>query len=183
MAEAVTAGVAASEVLRARFRTQVARYRELVAHSVDTGGMLSEGEVAELVELCEALKLPPDRFEQDRGELVGLRQVEVRLAEVNAKNATRVADVPALEAEITRLSAEFGRIRSEAESRCGALEKQMAELRREIRKEERRHREPTDRWEREIMERHEANPVMFQRDVEPGEWASLLRPRKRTIRN
>ena len=171
-----------AERMRARFRTQVARYRELVARGVDTGGVLGEAEVAELVQLCDALNLPSERFQEDCGELLGLRDVEARLAEVQARNATPVADVPALEAELAKASAECAGIRSEAELRTRALEKQMADLRREITKEVRRYREPTDRWEREIMERLEANPVLFRREVEPGEWAAVLRPRKRMIR-
>ena len=182
MSESMAAGVAATDVLRIRFRKQVARYRELVARAVDTGGILSDADMAALVELCDALVLPPDRFEHDREELSELRNVEAKLAAVQVKNATVVADVPALEKEIAKLAKEAARIRDEADVKCQAIQAKAAELRREIHKEERRYREPTHRWEREIIERRDANPVLFQRDVEPGEWGQLLKPRKRTIR-
>lgn len=182
MAEIPAAGVSVVDVLRNRFRDQLAKYRALVDRAVDRGGVLSEAEAAELVSVCEALTLPPDRFEQDRNDVIRLRSLEARLDETRTRNATPIADVPRLEAEIAELAKERMRIRDEADTKCKALEEQAAVRRREIRKEERRYREPTDRMEREVLEIRDYNPVLFRREPEPSEWANMLLPRRRTIR-
>ena len=182
MSKSMMASVSAADVLRGRFREQVAKYRALVARSVDAGGVLSEVETSELVDLCDALKLPAERFEQDCVDLAGMRSAESRLQAVYERNAATVADVPKLEAELAALSAEFQQVRMTADAKCRALEAEMAEKRREMRKETTRYRESPDRLQREVMERREVNPVLFQAAVEPAEWPKLLEPRKRIIR-
>lgn len=182
MSASVSAGVSAVEVLRRRFRDQLAAYRTLVDRAVDHGGALSESDAAELVSVCDALSLPPARFAQDCSDVMQLRSLEARLDETRTRNATPIADVPRLEAEIAELSKERMRIRDEADTKCKALDEQAAARRREIRKEEQRFREPTDRIEREVIEIRDYNPVLFRREPEPSEWANMLLPRKRTIR-
>lgn len=144
------------------FANDLAAYRAGVQAMAESGGTLPEAQANELIEVCQRLGIAASRLSNDAAVFITRRNINDRIAAVQARNEARRKPLPQLEQAMQEASAEFVRVKGECDQKMRAVEKRATETRRAY---DTVANKPDERWDREqgeMLELQNRNPHLFR---------------------
>ncbi len=145
----------------ASFQRNMTEYRRLVAKMADTGGALPQGEADELIRICEALAIPPEQLSEDAAAIVSTRSLEQGIADIQRRNAERVAPLHDLKRKWDEAQKRYSEIQEQFEPKLKAANDERNAARREYESVLNARMESADRLERQVMDAHAWRPHLF----------------------
>jgi len=150
-----------AEIAEAAFQRNTATYRKLVAAMAESGGTLPPAEADELVRVCEALGIPPERLGDDAAKVSIMHQLTAEVEAVHQRNAERKRPLPGLESEYRAAQEEWRRVHEECESRLAAAQRDLTQKRIAYEKLLNVRDESPERIETEALRLRERNAHLF----------------------
>jgi chromosome segregation ATPase len=118
------------EKAREAFARDLATYRAGCKAMAEHDGKLPEDEAAELLAVCQRLGIDPTRLAADHTAFIRLRNIDARVAEIEARNVARRGPLPGLAANLEEANAEFLRVQPECLRRIAQVEAAVNDARR-----------------------------------------------------
>ncbi len=164
------------------FQTQMAEYRRLVTKMADGAGTLPQDEADELIRICDALGIPPERLSGDATAIATAKGLERDIEAVRIRNAERRAPLPELQQRMAAAQRHYSAVREEWDTKLKAAERESNDARREYEKLLNARMESADHLERRLRDTHEWVPHLFG-PITREALKRVLDPRRsRTIR-
>lgn len=110
------------EKARAEYARDLAAYRAGCRAMAENEMQLPEAEAAELLEVCGRLGIDAERLVADATAFLRLRNIDARIAAIEARNVARRAPLPELAAKLEEARAEFLRVKPECVRRIAEVE-------------------------------------------------------------
>jgi DNA repair exonuclease SbcCD ATPase subunit len=140
---------------------QVETYRRLVIAMAESGGALPKEQAAELLAVCEALGVSPDRLSQDAATVNKANRLQATIDEIHKANAGRLAPLPELERQYQEAQAEWLKVSSECRRKMDIAQKEVNQRRQAFEKLQNSRGESATYQERDLMKVTSANPHLF----------------------
>jgi hypothetical protein len=161
------------EKAREAFARDVATYRAGCKAMAEHDGKLPEDEAAELLAVCQRLGIDPTRLAADHTAFIRLRNIDARVAEIEARNVARREPLPGLAAKLEEANAEFLRVQPECLRRIAQVEAAVNEARRAHDAVANLRDERTDNEQAEMRQVQDRFPHLF-REMTPDELRRYL---------
>lgn len=140
---------------------QVETYKRLVTAMAESGGALPKDQADELLALCDALGVSPDRLSQDAATITMANRLQAAIDEIHKANAARLAPLPELEQQFREAHAEWLKVSQECRRKMDAAEKELNQRRQAFDKLQNSRGESTSYQERDLLKVTSANPHLF----------------------
>lgn len=150
------------EKAKEAFARDLATYRAGCKAMAEHDGKLPEREAAELLAACQRLGIDPSRLAADSAAFIRLRNINARVAEIEARNAARREPLPGLAAKLKEATAEFERVRPECMRRIAEVEKALTAAQRAHDAVANLRDERTENERTEIMQVQDRFPHLFR---------------------
>lgn len=145
----------------ASYDRSLAEYRRLVAEMATRGGELPGDMATQLIEVCEALGIPPETLGDDASTVSMAADLQGKIDAVHQRNAERRAPLPALEAEYQSAKDTWLKVSAECQERMRVAEQDLRVKRAAYEKVQMRADEPTAGLEQQLLKTREQNPHLF----------------------
>lgn len=166
----------------ASFQKNMTEYRRLVAKMADTGGALPQDEADELIRICEVLGIPPEQLSGDAIAIVTTRGLEQEIADVQRRNAERIAPLAELQRKVDEAQKRYREIQEQWEPKLREANEERTAAQRAYESVLNARMESADRLERQLLDAHEWRPHLFGPISRESLKRSLDTRRVRTIR-
>lgn len=161
------------EKAREAFARDLATYRAGCEAMAEHDGKLPEDQATELLAACQRLGIDPTRLAADYTAFVRLRNINARVAEIEARNVARREPLPALAAKLEEAKAEFVRVRPECMRRIAEAEAALNQAQRAYEAVANLRDERSENEQQEMMAVYSRFPHLF-REITPDELRRFL---------
>ena len=161
------------EKAREAFARDLATYRAGCEAMAEHDGKLPEDQATELLAACERLGIDASRLAADATAFIRLRNINARVAEIEARNIARREPLPALAAKLEEATAEYLRVKPECVRRIEQAEKALNAAQRAHDAVANLRDERTDNEQSEMMAVYGRFPHLFQ-TMTPDELRRFL---------
>ena len=162
------------ERAREAFARDLATYRAGCKAMAEHDGKLPEADAAELLAACERLGIDASRLADDHTAFIRLRNINARVAEIEARNIARREPLPRLAANLEEKRATFQRVNAECTARIKAADAELNAAQRAHDAAANLRDERSDNERAEIIQVQDRFPHLFRREITPEELRRFL---------